>query len=94
MYNSAEWWEAQDGAVAHDKRVHEPFFLLRHGQALDLVSRLPVGGEAAGEIDDNMMRAILSDQKLVVALRQRGAQELLLHLHVVSALPGYRSTTC
>ena len=39
VYNAAEFYD--------DDQPHDPFFLLGHGQALDLVTRLPVGGAAA-----------------------------------------------
>ena len=86
VYNSSEWWASKARADGSGETGHDPFFLLRQGQALDLVSRLPVGGEAAGAIEGELMRAILSNQQLVVAVRQRGFQQLLLHLQMVSTL--------
>lgn len=83
VYNSTEWLATVD-AAGSEEQGHDPFFLLGDGQALDLVTRLPVGGESAGQIEDELMRAILSDRQLVVALRQRGAQQLLVHLQMVS----------
>ena len=82
VYNSTEWLATVD--AGSEEQEHDPFFLLGDGQALDLVTRLPVGGKNAGQIEEDLMRAILSDRQLVVALRQRGAQQLLVHLQMVS----------
>lgn len=89
VYNSAEWWAASDSSTdSSDSGVpqRDPFYVLGHGQSLDLVTRLPVGGEGAGDIEDELMRAILSDPELVVIMRQSSAQQLLLHLQMVSSL--------
>lgn len=89
VYNSAEWWAASDSSTdSGDSGVpqRDPFYVLGHGQSLDLVTRLPVGGEGAGDIEDELMRAILSDPELVVIMRQSSAQQLLLHLQMVSSL--------
>ena len=92
VYNSSEWWAAVD--CGREKMGHDPFFLLGDGQALDLVTRLPVGGEAAGEIAEELMRAILSEHQLVRALRQRGAQQLLVQLQIVSTIMPQRLAWC
>ena len=75
VYNSAEFY-----AEAGDEAARDPFFLLGHGQALDLVTRLPVGGSAAEFLEDQLMLAILSDTELVVAIRQQGFQQLMIQL--------------
>ena len=89
VYNSAEWWAASDSSTDSDDSgvpQRDPFYVLGHGQSLDLVTRLPVGGEGAGDIEDELMHAILSDPELVVIMRQSSAQQLLLHLQMVSWL--------
>ena len=81
VYNSAQFWEAQgEEAATRDGEERPPFFLMHPGQALDLVTRLPVGGENADEIEPQLMSAILSEPVLVEAMRSAGAQMFVRQL--------------